>query len=69
MDNTDKVQYNDYPVFYCKHCLSLKIKSVSDSPDLDYCDNCGSTDIENTHISRWSELYRERYGLEYLNKH
>lgn len=62
-------QYNDIPVHYCKSCLSLRIKTVLMDDDLDYCDECGSTDIEHLHIEEWNKLYKERYGFDYLNKH
>ena len=45
--------FNSEPVFYCKHCLSLNIKSVDDSIDadyLDFCDECGSTEVGKTDI-------------------
>lgn len=58
--------YNDEPVFYCKNCLSLKVKTVASGLNLDYCDDCGSTDIVETHIDTWQNMYRERYGFDYL---
>lgn len=60
--------YNDIPVFYCKDCLSLMIKTVAEDSDLDYCDECGSTDIGNLHIEAWQGLYEKRYGFNYLTK-
>lgn len=60
------VNYNDEPVFYCKDCLSLKVKTVYEGLDLDFCDDCGSTDIEQAHIEEWIELYKQRYGFDYL---
>ena len=60
--------YNTVPVYYCKSCLSLGVKSVASGLDLDYCKDCGSTDIEQTHIEDWQKLYRERYGFDYLTK-
>lgn len=66
MDNSK--DYNDEPVFYCKSCLSLKIKTVASGLDLDYCDECGCTDIEEASIEEWQALYRERYGFDYLTK-
>lgn len=65
MDNL-KEQYNNEPVFYCTDCLSLKIKTVATGLDLDFCDECGSTSIAQTHIEEWENLYRERYGFDYL---
>lgn len=32
------VDYNAIPVFYCKHCLSLNIKTVDESIDTEYLD-------------------------------
>lgn len=68
MANTLKEQYNNEPVFYCKSCLSLKVKTVVVDSDLDYCDECGSTDIGQTSIEEWRRLYKERYGFDYLDK-
>lgn len=67
MNNTLKEQYNNEPVHYCKSCLSLKVKTVMVDLDLDYCDECGSTDIGTAHIEEWKKLYKERYGFDYLN--
>lgn len=69
MDNTSKEQYNNEPVFYCKSCLSLKVKTVVVSSDLDFCDECGSTDIGKAHIEEWRRLYKDRYGFDYLDKY
>lgn len=61
--------YNKEPVFYCRHCLSLKIKSVPSMSELDYCDDCGTTDIGKTDIESWRTLYKNRYGIDYLDKY
>ena len=61
--------YNSEPVFYCKHCLSLNIKSVVDSTDtdyLDFCDECGSTEIDKTDIFTWEKMYEQKYGRNFL---
>lgn len=68
MDNTLKEQYNNEPVFYCKNCLSLKVKTVTAGLDLDFCDECSGTDIGQTHIEEWKKMYKDRYGFDYLNK-
>lgn len=34
--------------------------------DFDYCDECGSTNIGETDIETWRDLYKERYGFDYL---
>ena len=64
----DSKNYNDEPVFYCKGCLSLRIKTIGSGLDLDYCDKCGCTDIEHAHIDEWQGLFRKRYGYDYLTK-
>lgn len=57
--------YNDIPVFYCKKCLSLNIKTVI---GMDYCDDCNSTNIDHCHIEEWEKMYEEKYGYKLLNK-
>ena len=37
--------------------------------DLDFCDECGSTDIGQAHIEEWRKMYKARYGFDYLDKH
>ena len=69
MQNTNqKQQYNDEPVFYCKQCLSLKIRNVPNMEDSDYCDDCGSTDIASMHVSEWEKLYKNKYGHSFLEE-
>ena len=57
--------YNNEPVYYCKHCLSLKIKVFG---GYDFCDECGSTHIHTDHINNWEKLYEERYGNKFLDE-
>lgn len=67
----DKVDYNREPVFYCRHCLSLRIKSMDEEHDtefLDYCDDCGSTDIGQANIHDWEDMYRKKYGKNFLTE-
>lgn len=64
--NYSKEQYNEEPVFYCKECLSLKIRTIVEGSDLDFCDNCGATNIAKTSIEEWEKMYRERYGFDHL---
>lgn len=66
MDNTREQQYNDEPVFYCKDCLSLRIRTVAEGSDLDFCDKCGSTNIEQTNIEEWQKMHKARYGFDFL---
>lgn len=60
--NTNK--YNDIPVHYCTECLSLKVRIYNE--DMDYCDECGSTDINETSITEWSELFKNKYKQDFL---
>lgn len=55
-----KEDYNSIPVAYCKNCLSLRIRVLTE--DIDYCDKCGSTEIDSTHIESWKEMYKNKYG-------
>lgn len=65
----NKEEYNNIPVYYCKHCLSLKIKGIAELEGLDYCDDCGATEIATTSIQEWEELYKNRYGFKYLENY
>ena len=62
----EKQNYNEEPVFYCKSCLSLKIRSVPNMEDSEFCDECSSTDIGQCSIEEWEKMYIERYGHYYL---
>lgn len=68
MDNKEDINkdsdYNDVPVEYCSHCLSLAILDMEGIP---YCDKCGSTDISSTHIQLWEKIYAAKYAGSYLN--
>ena len=61
--------YNKEPVFYCKSCLSLKIRFIQSMQDSDYCDECGSTDIGQSSIEEWEKKYIEMYGQPYLEEY
>ena len=63
----NKEIYDAIPVFYCKQCLSLRIKGLPGNNSIDFCDDCNSTNIETTDIFTWQQLYRERYGSNYIN--
>ena len=43
MDKLSKEDYNNEPVYYCTECMSLRIRNIDGT---DYCDKCGSTNIE-----------------------
>lgn len=59
--SSDK-EYDKEPVYYCRRCLSLAIKTVG---QFDYCDDCGCTDIGVTDIYTWQNMYKEKYGKEF----
>lgn len=65
LENYTIEDYNNEPVYYCKHCLSLKVKIVG---GYDFCDECGGTDINTAHIDDWDRLYEERYGHKFLEE-
>ena len=65
---TDKKEYNDEQVYYCKDCLSLNIRHIKGIIGSEYCDNCGSTNILQTDIQSWEALYLQTYG-ELFVKH
>lgn len=59
-----KSLYNDEPVFYCKSCLSLAIQIIGVPEDGDsVCIKCNRTDIGQTNIFEWREMYKEKYGV------
>lgn len=64
-----KEEYNAEPVFYCRRCLSLKVRDVKHLDNSEYCDECGSTDVEQTSIENWDAMYVKKYGHHYLEKY
>ena len=52
-------KYDEDPVYYCKDCMSLRIKRVAGQ---DYCDECGNADIGKMDIEDWLKAKEERYG-------
>lgn len=62
MTDLKKKEYNDIPVYYCKHCLSLAVKGLQNTDEFNYCSNCGSLDIEECSIEEWEELYKKAHG-------
>lgn len=63
-----KEDYNNEPVFYCKQCLSLLIRAVPGMADMDYCNECNSTNVEKATIEEWERLYEQKYGYKLLDK-
>ena len=64
MDKLSKEDYNNEPVFYCTECLSLRVRTIDGT---DYCDKCGSTDIQECHIEEWEQKYIKKYNNNPLN--
>lgn len=64
----NKEDYNRLPVYYCKHCGSLKIMTVPEGIASDYCDDCGSTDIGKTTIFAWLDLQKTTFKPLYRDK-
>lgn len=69
MKHLTKEIYDAIPVYYCQHCLSLKIKDVEGIPYSEYCCDCGSTNILKTQIDQWEKLYQNRYKHKYLEEY
>ena len=63
LDAKDTQSYNEVPIVYCAECLSLKIKGVD---GIDYCEECGNTNINETNIFDWEKLYESKYGNKYI---
>lgn len=61
----NQFDYNDEPVEYCTHCLSLAIRDVNNQP---YCDECGCTKTDKINIFIWESKYRTTYGRNYITK-
>ena len=64
---SQKPDYNSEPVYYCKHCLSLKIRDAG-LPELLYCDECGSANIETASIEEWENLFKAKHGFKFLDR-
>lgn len=58
-----KEDYNEVPVTYCSHCLSLSIKEVE---GYDICQQCRGEEFEKTDITTWEKLFEEKYKEAYL---
>tara|TARA_R110002051_G_C8516883_1_gene467280 strand:- start:195 stop:530 length:336 start_codon:yes stop_codon:yes gene_type:complete len=68
---TSKDSSNNEPITYCKTCLSIHIKTVEfkdTEQEVDYCISCSNTDLGETHISEWEDMYEERYGEKFLTR-
>jgi hypothetical protein len=68
---TEKDNFNNEKITYCKTCLSIKIKTIElkdTDKKVDYCIDCSNTPMGEAHISEWEDLYEERYGERFLTK-
>lgn len=64
MNKLNKEDYNNEPVLYCEECLSLRIMEIDGT---DFCDKCGSTNIGETNIFEWENMYIKKCGGKFLN--
>jgi hypothetical protein len=65
--NNQQQDYNEEPVTYCKRCHSLNIITGDGFPD--YCDDCGSTDLEEESIYEWLAQKQEIEDSKPKEKH
>lgn len=63
-DSAKQKEYNDEPVEYCVHCLSLAIREVNGGP---YCDKCGCTATAKVDIHTWESMYENIHGAKYVH--
>lgn len=57
-------EFDAIPVVYCAECLSLRVLPLDEH--IDYCDQCGSTNIKEADIHEWEKMYEAKYGKSYL---
>lgn len=68
MTRKEKIDdYNSEPVTFCSKCYSLKVK-YEDSLGLDYCLDCGCSDVTTSSIEEWERLYESKYGKKFVTK-
>ena len=60
-----KEDYDKEPVIYCATCLSLSIIDLKEQGE--FCDKCGSTHVEQTDIETWKDMYKKKYGIDFVN--
>lgn len=58
-------KYNAIPVVYCSDCLSIKISTID---GIDYCEDCGSTNMKEANIFDWEKMYKAKYSNTFLEK-
>lgn len=63
-----KRKNNEDDVFFCKSCLSLRIKSMYNGDEsVDYCDSCGSTYIHKAPFNVYARICK-RAGKKLIEK-
>lgn len=68
MAHQEKLQeYDEEPIKYCTRCYSLKI-GYEDAIDTEYCMECGCSDIAETSIYNWENMYENRYGHKFIKR-
>lgn len=68
MKSKKSKSYNDIPVYYCRRCLSLKIKPIPLLNNKDYCVECGSADVGQCSIEEWDQMYKKEYKKSFLRR-
>lgn len=59
--------YDSEPVKFCTKCLSLKVL-YEDIRDIEYCGECGCTDVEEAPLDVWEQKYEKKYGHKFVEK-
>lgn len=62
-NQSEEIDYNAEPVYYCKQCLSLGIKEGEFG---DYCIHCGSTDIGQVLLLQYHMMHIQKFGTGIL---
>lgn len=66
MSQQEKItEYDSEPIVFCAKCFSPKIKH-EDALDIDYCGDCGCSEIREASVYEWEDLYENRYGHKYI---
>lgn len=63
-----KKDYDEEPVYYCTRCLSLNIRQIPMIENQYCCADCGTVTLGSASIEEWMELYRKKYGRDFIVK-